>query len=310
MSYPPSTPAEAGVQHRSARNLAPRFAGVVALLLGGCVSERTVTVARPAPPAAAAADAIPPAYQFLYGSGEAGALQQSAFHALIAYVKDKAAHRPNDSVVLAAGSPLVKATFVPCGAKPLAVVFDADETVLLNLGFEARAATGVPYSQREWDQWEATGADKVAETPGAGHAMAELRKLGIAAVINTNRRNEAATVAALKGAGLGDFHHGDTLFLQGDDDGGSRKDGRRATIAARYCVIAMAGDQLGDFSDRFADPMPVAARRQLAVHSSAAGLWGKGWFVLPNPAYGSGLKGGLDDAFPADKRWTPKDATP
>lgn len=251
--------------------------------------------------------AIPPAYQFLYGSGEAGALQQAAFHSLIAYAVDKAAHRPVDSVVLAAGSPLVKASFVPCGDKPLAAVFDVDETVLLNLGFEARAAAGQPYSAAEWAQWERTGGKAVAATPGAVHMTEDLRKAGVTVVLNTNRSaaNVEATVAALKGAGLGDFRHGETLFLQGDDDQGSRKDGRRATIAARYCVVAMAGDQLGDFSDRFADPMPVATRRQLAVHSSAAGLWGKGWFVLPNPVYGTGLKGGVDDAFPADKRWAP-----
>ena len=34
------------------------------------------------------------------------------------------------------------------------------------------------------------------------------------------------------------------------------------------------------------------------------GLWGRGWFVLPNPVYGSGLGSGWDDTFPADRRWT------
>ena len=258
-----------------------------------------------------AADAVvPPAYQFLYGSGEAGALQLTAFHALIAYVTGKVAHRPVDSVVLEEGSPLVKAKFVPCGSKPFAAVFDIDETVLLNLGFEARAAAGRPYSTAEWSDWERTGADAVAATPGANHMATELRKLGVTVIFNSNRSaaNAAATSAALKGVGLDPAVHGETLFLQGDDASGARKDGRRAVIAAKYCVIAMAGDQLGDFSDRFADPMPVAARRQLAVHSSAAGLWGKGWFVLPNPAYGAALKGGMEDVFPAGKRWAPAGA--
>lgn len=276
------------------------------LLLSACAADRTVTTPHEFV-GGAPATTIPPAYQFLYGSGEAGALQLTAFHALIAYAKDKAAHRPADSVVLAAGSPLREATFVPCGDKPLAVVFDVDETVLLNLGFEARAAAGRPYSQAEWAAWERTGIRQVAATPGAAHAMDDLRKAGVTPVLNTNRAavNADATVAALKGAGLGDFTHGQTLFLQGDDADGPRKDGRRATIAARYCVIAMAGDQLGDFSDLFNAPMPVPQRRQLAIHSSAAGLWGKGWFVLPNPVYGTALKGGLDDAFPAYHRWNP-----
>ena len=249
---------------------------------------------------------LPAAYQFLYGSGEAGALQLSAFHALIAYATDKAKNRPADSVVLAAASPIVHASFVPCGDKPLAVVFDADETVILNTGFEARAAAGVPYSDADWSQWERTGASAVTATPGAGHAFDDLRKAGMTVVVNTNRStaNLAGTVAALKAAGLGDFKSGETLFTR-DAGAPSAKDARRQAIAARYCVIAMAGDQLGDFSDLFNAPMAVAARRQLAVHSSAAGLWGKGWFVLPNPVYGTALRGGPADVFPADKSWTP-----
>jgi hypothetical protein len=32
-------------------------------------------------------------------------------------------------------------------------------------------------------------------------------------------------------------------------------------------------------------------------------MWGNGWFVLPNPVYGTGLKGGFDEVFSADRRW-------
>ena len=260
--------------------------------------------------AADGAASTAPVYQYLYGSGEGGAESLTAFHALIAFAGERVAHRPANSVVLAAGSSLVRASFVPCGDKPFAAVFDVDETVLLNLGFEARAAAGVPYSQAEWARWEATGAGAVAAVPGAVHAVDDLRKLGVTVVFNTNRSaaHAAGTAAALKAAGFGEAVHGMTLFLQGDDATGGRKDGRRATIAARYCVLTMAGDQLGDFSDLFNAPMPVADRRRLAVHSSAAGLWGKGWFVLPNPAYGAALKGGMEDVFPAGKRWAPAGA--
>ena len=322
-----TTPAKAGAQsHRSplagaalpfrvCRNWAPAFAGVGAMLLSGCASSGMPYGRAPAYDpiltSEAAADAarqgaVPPAYQYLYGSGEAGALQLSAFHALIAYATDKAKHRPANSVVLAAGSPMVHARFVPCGDKPLAAVFDADETVILNLGFEARAATGVPYNDADWALWEQTGAGAIAAVPGAGHAFEDLRKAGVTVVVNTNRStiNAAQTLAALKAAGLGDFTAGETLWTR-DAGTSSAKDARRQAIAARYCVVAMAGDQLGDFSDLFNAPMPVAERRQLAVHSSAAGLWGKGWFVLSNPVYGTALRGGPDDVFPADKRWTP-----
>lgn len=242
---------------------------------------------------------MPPAYQYLYGSGEGAAQQMTALHAMIAYVTDKAAQRPADSVVLAPGSPLVHARFVPCGAKPLAAVFDADETVLLNTGFEADEAAhpGRAYDEARWQAWERTGTP--VAVPGAAHAFADLRKAGVTVVINTNRSTADAglTAAALKAAGLGAFTPGQTLYTR-DAGAPGGKDARRAAIAARYCVIAMAGDQLGDFADAFNAPMPFAQRRQLSVHSSAAGLWGKGWFVLPNPVYGTALKGGYADVFP------------
>jgi hypothetical protein len=40
-----------------------------------------------------------------------------------------------------------------------------------------------------------------------------------------------------------------------------------------------------------------------------APLWGAGWFILPNPVYGTGLKGTIGDIFPPEKRWTDPAAT-
>lgn len=266
---------------------------LVALTLAGCA-------ARPE-----AVASVPPHFQYEYGSGEGGALQMAMFHALIAYVHDKAEHRPADSVVVAQGSPMVGAKFVPCGDKPLAVLFDVDETLTLNLGLEAIEAAGGKTDAAMLERWERTGADAVAVAPGAAHALDELRKLHVTPVFNSNRSsaNAASTAALLDKLGLGPAVHLDTLWLKGDVAPGGGKDPRRWKAAETYCVIAMAGDQLGDFSDLFNQPMSVPARRQLAVHSSAGGLWGKGWFILPNTVYGTALKGGFDDVFPADKRW-------
>ena len=282
------------------RSIALGLAGLAA----GCttISDQPQAVAAGSPPAVPASADAPPGYQYLYGSGEGGAEALTALHALIAYASEKAAHRPADSVVVAAGSPLVHATFVPCGARPLAVVFDMDETLVYNLGFEARAAAGETYDKARWARWESDPHAPVAAAPGAVHAVTDLRKLNVAVIVNTNRRDAAGAHAALAAAGLGSFVPGETLFLQ-DDATGTAKDSRRAAISVRYCVIAMAGDQLGDFSDIF-NQTPFADRRALAVHSSAAGLWGKGWFVMPNPVYGSALKGGVGDIFPAATNWS------
>ena len=251
--------------------------------------------------------------QYLYGSGEAAALSVQAWRALTAYVRDQMNLQfrtagTRVSVILTPAATLATPAFERCGMKPLAAVFDVDETVLLNLGFEANdAAHPAPYDEARWQAWERTGASHVAAVPGAVEALTQLRAMGVTVVFNTNRSlgNAAATAAAITGAGLGPAVHGETLFLSGDDATGSKKDGRRATIAARYCVIAMGGDQLGDFSDLFNAGLTPPARRAATLSPQIAGKWGAGWFVLPNPVYGSALKGSLDDVFPTDKRWAP-----
>lgn len=261
--------------------------------------------------APAAPGAIAPQFQYLYGSGEAAALSVQAYQALVDHVRRRLADEKRDpaaprrSVVLAPDASFGEPRFVPCGKEPPAAVFDVDETLVLNLGYEGVDAQHPgPWDPARWDRWEKTGADKVAAVPGAVEAVRALRAMGVTVIFNTNRAaaNAAATEAALAGAGLGPARHGETLFLKGDVDGRSGKDGRRAAIAARWCVVAMGGDQLGDFSDLFAGP-PHPARREAVQRPGIAGLWGRGWFVLPNPVYGTGLGATYDQTFPPATRW-------
>lgn len=289
--------------------IAPLLSAVLSARLSaaasGLLALGAAAAAQPAPPAARADSAIvPPGMQYLYGSGEAAAISVQAWHALADHVALQVRARPRDSVVLAPAATFAAPAWVPCGDKPFAAVFDADETVILNLGFEYDAAKG-PQPPGRWEAWERTGAGSIAPVPGAVEGLAALRALGVTVVFNTNRlaANAATNQAAIEGAGLGPARHGDTLYLQGDDGLKSRKDGRRAMIAQRFCVIAMAGDQLGDFSDMFQAIASPAQRRAATLAPPIAAKWGAGWFVLPNPVYGAGLKGGLDDIFPEDKRW-------
>lgn len=277
------------------------LAAALAGILTGCApAYKSVTLAPP--------PANPPAgMQYLYGSGEASALSVQAWQALTDFVRAKIRVRPANSVVLADGATLAAPSFVSCGDKPYAAVFDVDETVMLNIGFEYYdAQTGKGWNAADWDKWEKTGEAAVAPVPGAVEGVAALRSMGVTVIFNTNRSaaNADATIRAIRAAGLGDAVHGETLYLSGDDAMGSRKDGRRATIATKYCVVALGGDQLGDFSDLFnATGQSVTARRVGTMATPVSLLWGRGWFVLPNPVYGSALKGGYDDVFPSDKRW-------
>ena len=279
---------------------------LAAALLGTAASAQ---MARPAPAAdrdPVAAERIKP-YQYLYGSAEAGALSIQAYHTLLDYARGQVRHRPLDSVVLARDATLVNPHFLPCGSKPFAAVFDVDETVILNLGLESWAAAGRSTAGGTTTRWAQTGGPAVAPVPGALSAINALRKLGVTVIFNTNRSAQAAegTAGQIADAGFGRPVHLKTLYLSGDDNMGARKDGRRWTIAAKYCVITLAGDQMVDISDLFNPPnIAVTDRRQMASHGWMAQMWGNGWFVLPNPVYGSGLRGTYDELFPADKRWT------
>lgn len=257
--------------------------------------------------AAAQAPSVPPGMQWLYGSGEGGASSIQAYHGFRDYVLAAARRRPRDSVVLAPGATLEAPRFLPCGRRRLAVVLDVDETALQNLGYEYDSAIhDRGYDAPSWERWEQTGADAVLPMPGAVIALQALRRAGVTVIFNSNRLARYATnsEAALNRAGLGPARHGDTLWLQGDVAEGSSKDPRRAAISQRYCVIAMAGDQLGDFSDLFnARTLSVADRRRTATGGRFARMWGAGWFILSNPVYGPSLRGGVDDVFPADRRW-------
>jgi 5'-nucleotidase (lipoprotein e(P4) family) len=283
---------------------------LILLLLAGCAGGSKV-------PASAAPLSSPPGLagmQYLYGSGEAAAISRQAWAALVDYVAGRVGGKDRSGVVLAEGAKLAAPKFVPCASKPPAAVFDVDETVLLNLGFEGDdLARGThPYDAARWDRWEKTGVDAVLPTPGAKEALDSLRAMGLTVIFNSNRnvRNAEQTERTIDRAGIGPAVHGKSLFLSGDDSSGSHKDARRALIASRYCVVAMGGDQLGDFSDLFNASLNPSARRTATGAAGTARLWGRGWFVLPNSVYGSALKGGAEDIFPADTRWSdPADAT-
>ena len=288
------------------------------LLLAGC-AQTAATTAPAAPSAEVIASQVgekptptspPTGQQWLYGSAEGAIASAQVYRTMADYVRMAAiSAAPRRQVVLAEGSTPAAPKFDDCGDKPLAAVFDADETLIWNLGaMRYFAEQGKDFDPAVWDQWEKTGAGKAVAMPGVIDALAIMRGAGVTIIVNTHRSaaNPKGSEDTLRAAGLGDFKHGETLFLMGDTPDGASKDGRRALIASRWCVIAMGGDQLGDFAQAFnARGLSVADRRTLATNGPVAGLWGHGWFLFSNPVYGPSMRGGFADIFPSDKQWEP-----
>jgi 5'-nucleotidase (lipoprotein e(P4) family) len=248
--------------------------------------------------------------QWLYGSGEGAATSIQAYRTFRDFVLSTALVRPRNSVVLAENATLADPTFVSCGDRPFAVILDVDETAIQNLGYQFdRDVRGTGFEEKSWERWEQTGTDKIAPMPGAVDAIRKIRDAGITVIFNSNRLsiNAEFSARALDNVGLGPVQHRRTLWLMGDVGDGSRKDPRRTLISQTYCVIAMAGDQLGDFSDLFRPAGPQ--RRMAATSAPFARLWGSGWFMLSNPVYGPALAGTRDEIFPLEIRWTDPETT-
>lgn len=294
-------------------------AALVALasLLGGCAAQTAMM----APPASAAAGSIPTAparlglddpapdpMRWTYGSGEAAAASIQAWRDMADYAIAAAAGGPATSVPLGLPGASGGVATTACTGKRTAVVLDMDETVVLNLGYEYWLTRGNRHSEEAFAQW-ADSTTGIAPVPGAVTGIRRMRDAGITVVYNTNRPASAAagSVRVLEAAGVGGAVHKETLFLMGDDELGSNKDGRRKTISDRYCVVAMGGDNLGDFAEALNDrAQTVQQRRQRTARGEIAQLWGNGWFLVPNAAYGFWQKGTVGEVFPPDARWEPR----
>jgi 5'-nucleotidase (lipoprotein e(P4) family) len=188
---------------------------------------------------------------------------------------------------------------IGAGLKP-AMIFDIDETLLNNVQFQLEHEP--PFSDEKFDAWHAT--HQVPAVPGAREFVQRARAAGVELFFVTNRRcapmesasgpcpQERITIQDLHDAGI--HADSDHVMLAGErPEWTQEKKVRRDAIAAEHRVVMLFGDDLGDFlacvRKRVIAPCAEAATResrQAAVEKHAA-YWGNGWYILPNPMYGS-----------------------
>lgn len=191
------------------------------------------------------------------------------------------------------------------GSKPVAVIADADETLIDNSEYEAfLIGQDFGYSSKTWTPWMA--AAKATATPGALEFLNYAKSKGVEVFYVTNRKMVGYDGTKKNLSALG-FPYVDEkhLLLRTDT---SNKQPRRDMVTKDYEVALFLGDNLNDFMSVFAKKS-IADR--LAETDKVMAEWGKKFIVLPNPMYGEwegSIYSGNWGASPAEKDIMRKDS--
>ncbi|MCM2973101.1 5'-nucleotidase, lipoprotein e(P4) family [Larsenimonas suaedae] len=165
------------------------------------------------------------------------------------------------------------------GDKPLAIIVDADETIIDNSAFEAYlVGKDTAYSDELWQRW--MESRQAHAMPGAVDFLNYADQKGVAVYYITNRDHVGwqATHDTLAVLGFPQLSPS-RLLLKTDD---SDKQARRDQALAEHKVVLLMGDNLADFRSAYDS---ASSRRQAAQSDQA--LFGRRFILLPNPTYGA-----------------------
>src|SRR5688572_20654352 len=191
-------------------------------------------------------------------------------------------------------------------ALPPAVIMDIDETVLDNSGPQAdMLLKGTCFGEfpGAWDDWVAKRS--APAVPGAAEFIRAAREArdgenrAVRIFFITNREcipragRDAAcpqqddTLVNLEALGLGGATLADDLMLKGErPDWDSENLARRQAVARTHRIVLNVGDDLADFLPAVRRATVAERDRERCAHRDE---WGRRWFLVPNPMYGSWL---------------------
>ena len=181
---------------------------------------------------------------------------------------------------------------------PSAIIMDIDQTLVNGVDFQLGHEP--PFTAEKFDKWNATHT--ASPVPGAPEFVRLARDSGVRVFFVTNRycndegdakcAQKPITVEDLNEAGI-PADAADVSLAGERPDWGSEKKVRRDFIARTHRVIMLFGDDLGDFIPcvrRSPSPPCTEGSTQasrLALTREHDDYWGRGWYILPNPMYGS-----------------------
>lgn len=170
---------------------------------------------------------------------------------------------------------------------PLAVIVDVDETILDNSPMSGQLiADRKGFDSASWSAWVERA--QAAFLPGAREFVELARQEGVDVFFVTNRTKaeEDATIRDLLPLVVSEQQ----VLTSGETGAGesspwpSEKKSRREFVAKTHWIIAMVGDDLADFIPGIRSMSPADRVTEARKH---ADRFGRDWFLLPNPLYGS-----------------------
>jgi len=168
---------------------------------------------------------------------------------------------------------------------PPAVILDVDETVLDNSPFEARLIKqNESFTPEKWATWvEEANADPIKGAL-AFTTYAVSRNVTVFYITNRDHSGEEATRENLEKLGFPLASGKDVLLTKNErENWGSDKSSRRAYVAENYRILMLFGDNLNDFIPAG----DVSQQERSRLVEKYKQKWGRKWFMLPNPMYGS-----------------------
>jgi 5'-nucleotidase (lipoprotein e(P4) family) len=241
---------------------------VVALLLAGCASTVATAPPETAPPAAPTPATASSELPTMSGS--------------LHWVRDSSEYRADlIQTYRLAGEALEE---LAAGREPgtWAVALDADETVIDNSLYQKeREALGEGFDRESWAAW--TARREAPPLPGAVEFLERVRALGGTIAIVTNRDDELCpdTEADFEAFGI----PYDVILCRVHRESPKEKrwksieDGTSPLGPPGREILMWLGDNIGDFPGQTQDLRLAPAE--------AYDAFGRRWFVLPNPVYGS-----------------------
>jgi 5'-nucleotidase (lipoprotein e(P4) family) len=247
----------------SVRPLLVAYAGAL-FVLGAAAAcgapARGTSPPSPAPAEAVATRELPDNLFWVQHAAEYRALTRQAYAMAAAHLED---------------------TVPTLAGRAWGVILDADETILDNSEYEQRRAQmDSVYTEPTWAVW--VHEEAATEVPGASAFTREVRRLGGRLVVVSNRADSLCgpTLANLQRLGVTP----DVVLCAqpGHSDKNLRfrsvQNGTASADLPALEIVEWIGDNIKDFPD-----LTQAARDD----PSALARFGRMYFMLPNPVYGS-----------------------